>query len=158
MTLHHIKSIAISSGLVLLLTGCAEQIPDTPIEVSAKQLRTLEALQPIHITRATSHNLYDIRCQDRNNIGTTGYYLTANHTSMNDREAKWVCAHKMKFLTCPNMAIVSKNGQALGIDIDAKRSEYSKQDIEACVIGAIDNAPTALRATSEEIENENSWN
>ena len=159
MTLLRVSQCAAVIGVTaLLLTGCEKMIPNTPVSITEEQRTILDALEPIQISRATNRNFFDIQCEDRNAIGTTGYYLTAKNTSMDSKEAVWVCAQKMKHLKCPDMAVISKNNNALAVEIDAYQTEYSKEDVEACVISAIENAPTVLRDTSKSAENKKSWN
>lgn len=127
------------------------------MKIDKEKLATLKLLEPIEVTRATSVNFFDIRCQNRNKIGSTGYYLTSKDTKLNDKKAVWKCAVEMEFMNCPSMKLIRQNNEVVATEIDGSPSDYSKSDVEKCILKAIEVAPTESRPTSESAANEESW-
>lgn len=142
--------------ICLVLVGC-DGISDLTLKIEPKKLDTLKSLEPIEVKRANSVSIFDIRCQNRNKIGSTGYYLTSKGTNLNDKKAIWKCAVEMEFMNCPSMTLISVNKEVVATKIDGSQSDYSKSDVEKCILKAIEVAPTESRPTSESAANEESW-
>lgn len=148
-------------GLCLILTllqlsGCND-IDDLKLEVSSDALSKLKSVGEIQIIRATELSFFDIRCENRNKLGSKGYYLLSSGTKMHQDFAKWACPSQMEFYSCPSMSLIPSDRFVLVKEIKGSPDDFSKADIEQCTNAAITYAETELKPTSEEAVNRASW-
>lgn len=144
--------------------GCSEAIPDQKFPLSQKQAEALREAMEVSIA-LPSYN--DYRCRDEDfdwrdpySVASDdwhAYYLTSGNTKMSEEYAKWSCGGELfADLKCPSMTVTEVEGYALVVSF-ATTKEYHRKEIENCAITLIDNIPTELRPTSDEVRNRDSY-
>lgn len=122
--------------LSVIITGCSQSIPNHEIETSKQVLNKAGQYTRLSI----SSRYFDTGCG-----GLLGRYLYEGEEEIVKlTEAKWTCLNE-ELYHCPSMSLRKNQDKLQIMDVKAKRSEYSRQDIEACALKMLEAAPTIAR-------------
>lgn len=147
------KNLIVSS--LFLLTACSDSnIPDQDIEINWMLQSKLVTLNSVQLFK--NPNPLTIQCEPFKPF-MTGYYLISDNGKLSSDYAKWKCATELEHLKCPDLYILPKNGLASVHVTRGSIDEYSKADLNQCVVSAIQYAPEESMPTSKEVYNRNSW-
>lgn len=138
----------------LTVSGCGSYIPDTSFSLTPSAQEQLEMLG--RITVEETNALVSMKCvsEDR---GWVGYILVSGNGDSGDDYSKWGCGNELLDLNCPDFIVTPVDGLANVSFLSGLKSEYSREDVLACVNTAIKIAPTEIKPKDARVKNADSW-
>lgn len=138
-----IFSILLASGGYVVYEY-VNNAPPVEMKLSAELMGRFKSISPIEIEDLSMSYWPSNQCR--------WTQITGKGTSMSDDYAVWGCIDDF----CPSTTITYKDDSTVIVDADAKKTEYSKEDVFKCVLKAINIDPQP-KPTSEKASNKVSW-